>query len=196
MRISNIERIKIYFSILSLLLIACSEKVNKVDNRVNNTGRPVNKKSARQVGIGATIFNDLKHAPETSYKFSWEKALSMEGDSGPYVQYAVVRAKSVLKKGKVGVGKEIKLVVGDSEKVVLRKLYRFGEVVERSAKEFSPNLLCEYLLELSRSFNGFYGGNKIVGDKNEGFRLVLTSAVAQVLENGLRLLHIEVPAKM
>lgn len=158
-----------------------------------------NELSAKIVGIGAVIFNDLKHTPQTSYKFSWEKALSMEGDSGPYVQYVVVRARSVLKKaGKTVLHSDEKFSKSfcAQEVEVLRKLYWFGEVVERSAKEFSPNLLCEYLLELARSFNGFYGGNKIIGGKNEKFRLALTAGVAQVLENGLRLLQIEVPVKM
>jgi arginyl-tRNA synthetase len=167
----------------------------------------INRNSARQVGVGAVIFNDLKHSPQTSYKFDWEKALSMEGDSGPYVQYACVRARSVVDKSGARIRERsfdyprlmAEFAQDDKsvgEVAVLRKLYRFGEVVERATKEFAPNLVCEYLLELSRSFNGFYGNNQVIGGENEKFRLGLTAAVAQVLENGLRLLHIEVPDKM
>jgi len=166
----------------------------------------INNKSAKEVGVGAVIFNDLKHSPQTSYKFDWEKALSLEGDSGPYVQYACVRARSVLelsmstpevrRRRNTTSGESVLNRPCNDEVAVLRKLYRFGEVVERAAREFSPNLVCEYLLELARSFNSFYGGNQVLGSENEEFRLALTAAVAQVLENGLRLLHIEVPAKM
>jgi arginyl-tRNA synthetase len=158
----------------------------------------INKESAKQVGVGAVVFNDLKHSPQTSYKFDWEKALSMEGDSGPYVQYTCVRAKSVVSRSSLG-----KIEDGnaepdfdDTELAVLRKIYLFGEVIERAAKEFAPNMVCEYLLELSKNFNGFYSNNQVIGSDNEKFRLALTAAVAQVLENGLKLLQIEVPDKM
>lgn len=177
-----------------------TESMESLLNQMIKRAATINEQSARKVGVGAVIFNDLKHSPQTSYKFDWEKALSMEGDSGPYVQYTAVRAKSVLGKSSLKINKQ--KVVSDSvdlsqeEVVVLRKLYKFEEVVERATREFSPNLLCEYLLELSRSFNGFYGNNQVIGSKNEGFRLSLTAAVAQVLENGLKLLHVEVPEEM
>ena len=96
-------------------------------------------------------------------------------------------------------GKDLKLdmaSLSEGELEVLRKLYRFGEVVERATRELSPNLLCEYLLDLSRSFNGFYGNNQVIGGENEDFRLGLTAAVAQILKTGLGLLNIEVPEKM
>ena len=179
-----------------------TESMEELLRQMIERAKEKNELSAIQVGIGAVIFNDLKHAPETSYRFDWEKALSMEGDSGPYVQYAAVRAKSVMGKMKGENQKEVgfdmtgELSLNEVELRVLRWIYRFEEVVERSAKEFSPNLLCEYLLELSRRFNGFYGASKIIGSKSEGFRLGLTAAVAQILENGLRLLNIEVPDKM
>lgn len=174
-----------------------TESMEELLKKMIEKAGEINKGSARQVGVGAAIFNDLKHSPQTSYKFDWEKALSMEGDSGPYVQYTVVRALSVLSKSKRkemgfnSVGKVSKESMG-----VLRRLYKFGEVVERATKEMSPNLVCEYLLDLSRSFNAFYGSNQVIGDKNEDFRLTLTAAVAQVLKTGLNLLHIEVPEKM
>lgn len=180
-----------------------TESMEDLLSRMIKRAAKINKGSAKQVGVGAVIFNDLKHSPQTSYKFDWQKALSMEGDSGPYVQYACVRARSVV--GKAAKGSELSfatLQTAESsepsleEVAVLRRLYRFGEVIERATKEFAPNLVCEYLLELSRSFNTFYGNNQIIGGENEEFRLVLTAAMAQVLENGLRLLHIEVPEKM
>jgi arginyl-tRNA synthetase len=175
-----------------------TESMESLLNQMIERAASINEQSAKKVGVGAVIFNDLKHSPQTSYKFDWEKALSMEGDSGPYVQYTAVRAKSVLSRSTLGEIEDdfSKVKLSDEELKVLRKLYRFEEVVERATKEFSPNLLCEYLLELSRSFNGFYGNNQVIGSKNEEFRLSLTTAVAQVLENGLKLLNVEVPEEM
>lgn len=155
----------------------------------------INPLAAKEVGVGAVKFFDLKHAPETSYRFDWDEALRLEGDSGPYVQYAVVRARSVLKKASDGLyGGDGE--VGGAEETVLRWLYRFPEVVEEAAGVFSPNILCEYLVELSRRFNAFYNQEQIIGSDQEAFRLGLTKGVAQVLENGLGLLGIEVPLEM
>jgi len=78
----------------------------------------------------------------------------------------------------------------------LRLLVHFPEVVEEAEENFAPNLLCNYLFELSQKFNNFYQKHKIIGSKNEDFRLSLTSAVGQILKTGLYLLGIESPRKM
>ncbi len=172
-------------------------KIEKWLEEMVGKAREIKEESAGAVGIGAVKYFDLKHDPTTSYRFSWEEALRLDGDSGPYLQYAVVRAKSVLAK----VGKEKKFdfnrvsLNGEEERVV-RWLYRFPEVVEKAAREFSPNILCAYLFELASRFNGFYNKHQVISSENEGFRLQLVRGVAQVLENGLTLLGIEVPEKM
>lgn len=171
-----------------------TERMDELLKKMIERASEINKQSAKQVGIGAVIFNDLKHSPQTSYKFDWQRALSLEGDSGPYVQYACVRAKSVLFQSSPGpLIEDENLRLSADELAVLRQIYRFGEVIEEAAKGLAPNLVCEYLLELSRKFNGFYAGEKIVGNQ---IRLAITAGVAQVLENGLKLLQIEVPNKM
>jgi arginyl-tRNA synthetase len=86
--------------------------------------------------------------------------------------------------------------LNEEELLVLRNLVRFPEVVEMSAKLYSPNLLCNYLYDSAQKFNAFYNADKILGSENEEFRLALTSGVGQVLKNGLKLLGIETPKRM
>jgi len=152
----------------------------------------------RKVGVGAIIINELKHAPETDYVFRLEEAMSMEGDSGPYLQYAFVRAQSVLEKANVTINdlRSMTYELGENESRIVHWIYRFPEVVEVAARSFSPNLVCSYLFELASRFNTFYNQEKIIGSEKEKERLVLTGAVAVVIENGLRLLGVDVVERM
>jgi arginyl-tRNA synthetase len=150
-----------------------------------------------KVAIGAIKYSMLKQSPGKDIAFDFETALSFEGDSGPYLQYAYARAMSVLEKGKK---KEIGFVRTDtlhsSEQYLMRWIGRFGEIVETAKNNLSPNLICSYLIELSSRFNLFYSECKIVGTEEEEFRLSLTKAMTQVLKNGLWLLGIETVEKM
>jgi arginyl-tRNA synthetase len=130
--------------------------------------------------------------------FDFDKSLSFEGDSGPYLQYSYARAQSVLRKA---VKEKIKInskkesgEVSEIEKI----LYRFPEIVERAGEEYAPNYIATYLIQLSSAFNGFYANNKIVDkeDKNSAYRLAITKAFSIVLKNGLKLLGISAPEKM
>ena len=156
---------------------------------------------AQKIGIGAIKYNDLKQNPRTDIVFDWEQILSLQGNSGPYLQYTYARTESILKKS----GKHLGWWRGndlDSSEVnpeeggLLRTIYRFPEVVEEAAKTYSPNLICNFLFDLSQKFNLFYDKQRIIGSENEEFRLLLTAAVGQVLKNGLRILGIEALEKM
>ncbi len=180
-------------------------KMEELLSRVIEKAGKINKMSAKKVGVGAVKYFDLKHSSKTSYKFDIEEALALDGDSGPYLQYSAVRCKSVLNKaGLTGalLHRWIDPSVYGLEKEeveILQWLYRFPEVVEEAAVKYSPNLVCSYLIELARRFNGFYNKHRILNVDNlekKTFRLSLTGAVEQVLENGLGLLGIEVPEKM
>jgi arginyl-tRNA synthetase len=170
--------------------------------------------AAQVVGIGALKYNDLKRNSKQDIVFDWNEVMNLKGDSGPYLQYTCVRAKSVLEKANQSAEGEAKgstspekSFLGSSETIprplenfspapVERLLYRFPEVVERAADDYAPNYLVTYLTDLAATFNSYYAANKIIGSKEETYRLALTSATAQVLENGLNLLGIQVPAKM
>ena len=154
-----------------------------------------------QVAIAAIKISILKQGIGRDIVFDPEQSLSFEGDSGPYVQYAAVRGKSVLAKSKnqeLGITNQVAedIDITSEELAVLRWLYRFPEAVEAAARNYSPNLVVEYVLELAKRFNGFYNKHKIVGSEKEGFRLELTKAVVQVLESGLCVLGVGVPNKM
>lgn len=176
-----------------------TESMEELLERMIDKAKRIDEGSAQVVGVGAVKFNDLKHEPQTSYRFDWEEALSLEGDSGPYLQYVAVRARSVLDKSQ---RKEEDWQEVDWEKIsgegraILRWLYRFGEKVKEAGKKYAPNILAAYLLQLGQRYNSFYNRRQIIDSQEEELRLLLTAATAGVMENGLRLLGIKVPEKM
>lgn len=158
---------------------------------------------AGKVAIGAIKWNDLKRTSEQDIVFDWDEILNMQGDSGPYIQYAYVRTQSVLHK--TSNNKQLttnrKLEVSGQkleveEVSLLRALSKFPEIVELAGEKFAPNILCNYLFDLAQKFNLFYQKHKIIGSSQEDFRLMLTAGIGQVLKNGLNLLGIEAPEKM
>ena len=171
-------------------------KLNDLLDEVVNKAGKIKKEVAEEVGVGAIKFYDLKHNPLSNYKFDQEQMVSLEGASGPYVQYAIVRGKAVLaKKEEETAGVNENKLLKEEERVA-RLIYRFSEVVERATRERSPNLVCEYLLELAGRFNGFYNQQQILGSDREALRLRLTEAAVTVLENGMKLLGVSVPERM
>jgi arginyl-tRNA synthetase len=165
----------------------------------------INQETAHVVGIGAIKFNDLKRESLQDIAFDWDEALNLRGDSCPYLQYSYARAKSILEKAKkegIKLDPNLKLdqrFKTNNESYPLEKiLYRFSEVVLRSATEYKPHYIATYLLDLAGAFNNFYGSNQIVNkeDAQSPYRIALTKAFAVAVKNGLTLLGIETPEKM
>ena len=155
-------------------------------------------KISKMVGVGALKFSILKQAIGGDIIYDFEKSISFEGDSGPYLQYSFARAKSILSKGQ-SEGVKINTEIKNQEITELEKmLYKFPEVVARAQDEYAPHYITHYLLELAHSFNNFYGNNQIVNkeDQSSPYKLAITSAFTRVLKNGLYLLGIESPEKM
>ena len=158
-------------------------------------------KVAQDVGVGAIIFNDLYNSRIKDVVFSWERVLSFEGESGPYVQYTHARASSVL--AKVGVDVDMRDVdyaqLTDSEAFEIVKLvYTFGEKVQDAASKLEPHVIARYLVDVAQAFNKFYHDNQIITDDAalRTARVALTQAVRAVLASGLALLGINAPSKM
>jgi len=129
--------------------------------------------------------------------FDLEQSVSLEGDSGPYIQYTYARIQSVLNKAKKDFGGEYQDIELDKEeRMILRTLLYFQETVEEAAASFHPNLLASFLVELAREYNLFYQGSRIIGSDKEAFRLKLSEEAGKVLKKGLNLLGIEAPEKM
>ncbi len=173
------------------------EKAHQIamEEGVDESG--VGKTTTQKVAIGAMKWNDLKRNHIQDIVFDFDEILNMQGNSGPYVQYTYARAQSVLRNSQLTThNSQLEQDLENEELEIIRMLGKFSEVVEEAGKSFSPNLLANYLFELSQKFNLFYQKHKIIGGDKEEFRLALTKAVGQVIKNGLYLLGIESPEKM
>lgn len=160
-----------------------------------------------QVAIGAIKYSVLKVGTGQNVAFDIAKSVSLDGDSGPYLQYTYARTQSVLRKSEARNSKsetntKYKILntkysrLEPEELSVLRALYRFDEIVTEAADGLSPHILAGYLFDLAQKFNLFYQKHKIIGNEHEAFRLALTAAVGNILKEGLNLLGIEAPEKM
>ena len=150
------------------------------------------------VAIAAVKYSILKQSPGRDIIFDLTKSLSLEGDSGPYLQYAYVRARAVLEKA-TAENISTNLDQPPSEISELeRRFFRFPEVAARAAALYAPNLLVTYLTELASTFNTYYAAQKIVdaSDPFSPYRLALTAVFSQVLKSGLTLLALPVLEKM
>lgn len=153
------------------------------------------KEIVEMVAAGAIKYSVLRSAPGSDCLYDPEKSVSFEGDSGPYLQYAVVRARSVLEKA--GAANLDKINLPETLPEVARMITYFPNVVEHAYHEFGPHLIAEYLIRLASSFNAFYAQNKILEEgENQAFRLMLTKAFGETMEKGLWLLGIKVPHRM
>lgn len=159
----------------------------------------IDRETAEKVAVGAVKYSFLKTGLAHEIAFDLNESISLEGNSGPYIQYTYARTQSVLQKATYKVRNLTDLQVPNlqsEENEILRKLSQFSEVIIDAAKSYSPNLVCNYLYDLASKFNTFYQKHKIIGNENEAFRVFLTSGVGQVLKNGLKLLGIESPERM
>jgi arginyl-tRNA synthetase len=156
---------------------------------------------ARVIGLGAVKYADLMQHRLTDYLFSWEKMLSFQGNTAPYLQNAYVRIRSIFRKAAAeGISTEAApIVIADpAERALALQILKFGEVLHAVLEDQRPNLLCLYLYELADSFHRFYEACPIL--KSEGAmrssRLALAGVTAKVLKTGLGLLGIGVPERM
>lgn len=152
-----------------------------------------------KVAVGAVKYSMLKFSTSSEISFSFEDSISLEGDSGPYIQYTYARAKSVLRSADYAYQEGVKVTdLENEERSILQKIEYLEEMVLEAAGNFSPNIIAGYLIDLARIFNLFYQKHRIINasqDKKD-FRLALTYAVASVLKQGLYLLGIEAPERM
>lgn len=153
---------------------------------------------AKQVGVGAVIFHDLKNYRRNAINFKLEDVVKFEGETGPYVQYARARAESILRKGGIQDFSNVDLTkVGDSAWDLINFLGQYSEAIKRAALNYDPSVVAKYALELAKKFNQYYAHTRIL-DEDEGqqARLALTQAVSNVLKSALNLLDIQAPDEM
>ena len=154
---------------------------------------------AQKIGIGAVKYADLSQYRMTDYVFSWDKMLSLQGNTAPYLQNAYVRIRSIFRKAGESAPRIGELVLADSAEINLAKrLCQFAESVPQVLNDFRPNILANYLFEAANSFHTFYEACPVLKSEEptRSSRLALCDLTARVLKHGLGLLGIQVPEKM
>lgn len=177
--------------LLNEVIEAAKEKAEKT--RAENISE-----MTEMVAVAALKFQILRQSLGSNIIFDKEKALSFEGDSGPYLQYTHARTNSILAKAEE-LGLLKKDIIKPEETSDIEKiLYRFEEVVEEATKDRAPQKIISYLTEVASSFNTFYGQEKIVDEEDiySPYRLLITKATKITLKNGLWLLGIKAPEQM
>lgn len=148
---------------------------------------------AEQVAIGALKYMILRSAPGGNVVFDPETSLSLDGDSGPYLQYATVRASSILANaGEVSGQATTPAEVYD----IARLITRFPGVVAKARELEAPHAIAQYLTQLASEWNSFYSRERIIGGEHEAYKLGLARAFVHTMRNGLSLLGIPVPERM
>lgn len=146
--------------------------------------------------LGAIKYAFLKSRVGPDIIFDPKESVALQGNSGPYLQYAHARARTILAKATLEPSFDGTSELDQNERSLLSKMTEYPEVITAATTELSPHLVCTYLYELAQTFNRFYEQSRIIGDDREAFRLSLTQAYAQILKNGLLVLGIDAPDTM
>lgn len=159
---------------------------------------------AEAIGIGAIKYADLSHDPTTMIVFTWERALALDGNSGPYLQYANARLNSLLAKYRDQVGKDPMnnaiTLTSDTEKALALWLLQYPNAVQRAGDLCKPSVLADYLYQLCQLYSTFYQSSPVLKEGTEpevrDSRIRLCAAVSTVLRAGLKLLGIPTPERL
>lgn len=179
------------------------EAVKKTMGIINdkNPDLPDKEEVAKEVGIGAVIFDDLYNGRIKDIVFSWDRMLNFDGETGPYVQYTHARACSVLKKAEYVKGTapiDYSVLTDDASVDVCKMLANYSAKINEAASRYEPSVIARYLVDLSQAFNKFYHDNVILTDDENvrNARLAVVDAVRLVIRSGLEILGIKSPERM
>lgn len=161
----------------------------------SEANKAANGREDEQAVLGAVKYAFLKQRIGPDIIYDPAESVSLQGNSGPYLQYAHARARSIL--AKAGEQKDAPLQgLQADERTLARKLSEFAEAVDKATAELLPHHICTYLYELAQAFNRFYEHNRVIGDEREALRLQLVARYADILHHGLDLLGIPAPEHM
>ena len=183
---------------LVLLEDFMKEALAKAREELKKRYEDVDDEAAKIIAYGAVKYGILRVSPEKNVTFNWEQALSFDGETSPYIQYAYARICSILKKDKLNSKGDLKLLSEKEEVELIMALSNFPEIVSKATEELKPHLIASYAYTLAQKFNEYYHKHNILkaDEKVKDARLLLISAVRQVLKNGLYLLGVGVLEKM
>jgi arginyl-tRNA synthetase len=172
--------------------------LQEVEKRNSNLSEKEKLKLAEKIGIGALKYAIVKIDPNNTIVFDWNRMLSLQGDTGPYLQYACVRCKGILEKaGKWKPKYKIK-ELKEEEKNLIKLILKFSKVVKDAAEDFRPNYICNYAFDLATAFDKFYEVCPVLKAEKgvKEFRLALVDSTRKILEKCLELIGVEVPERM
>ena len=149
-----------------------------------------------QVTLGAVKYAFCRYRLGGDIAFDIDETVSLAGNSGPYIQYAHARARSILNKSELTPALSNDYVLDEAERLLVRKLSEYADVIARATSEYAPHHICNYLFELAQEFNRFYEKTRVIGSENEAARLSLVQSYASTLKDSLGLLSIHAPEKI
>ena len=160
--------------------------------------------TAKEVGIGAVVFNELSNYRIKDYVFSWDKVLNFEGETGPYVQYTHARACSILRNAgddaaaKARAGFDAKYITSESAHRLMSLIYELPEVIVEAGEKYEPSIVTRHIVDISQAFNKFYHDEHILVDNEDEkiAKIALVLAAKTAIKNGLGLLGMKAPEKM
>jgi arginyl-tRNA synthetase len=186
---SRTGEVVLYTELIAKLKSKALEEIKKRNPKLRKT-----EEIAEKIALAALKYGMLKQASNKVIVFDLEKALEFQGDTGPYLQYSLVRAKKILEKvGKPSAKVDFNLLKADEEVALLKEILAFKEIVAKAAEQYAPYLIANYAFELTQAFNAFYEKCPVAqaDKKAKEARTLLVWAFAQTLKNALNLLGIE-----
>ena len=186
---------------LSTVLQEAVDRARKVvEEKSNNLSEEEKENVAEKIGIGAIKYAELSQSRVSDYVFSWDKMLSLQGNTAPYMINAFVRTRSIFRKlgnNLPEISEELS-ISADAERAIAIKLCQYGEIVPEILTDHRPNILATYLYELAQTFHSFYEQCPVLSTEGitKNTRLALCQTTSAVLQHGLGLLGIFPPEKM
>ncbi len=157
-----------------------------------NPDLPNKEEAAQKIGVGAVKYSILSQSPQSNVEFTWQKILSFDGNSGPYLQYSYARTQSILRKLKEDTPESIeKVKISQIERELLHKMFQFREHCQAAADKLKPNILATYLYELAQIFSKFYNVSPIIKEEDKSlkaFRIQILKQYSNTIKKGLQLL--------
>ena len=155
--------------------------------------------TAKQVGVGAVVFNELSNNRIKDYVFSWKQVLDFNGETGPYVQYTYARCASILRNAGDDAndlsGFDPSYITGEAAYTLAKEIYALRDVIIEAGEKYEPSILTRHIVDMAQAFNKFYHDEHILTDDKEErkAKLALVVAAKTAIRNGLRLLGMEAP---